>query len=118
MPNKIYKIYLISAFLLMPVFIFADNFSRTEGLFESLLDIVNQILIPLVFSLALLLFFWGMVKYIRSEGVDGKAEGRKIMIWGVIALFVMSCIWGIVYFIGEELGLEGEYDVTVPNINI
>lgn len=115
MLSKIYKTSLIPASLILPVLAFADNFSETGELLSSAKDIITDIVIPLVFTLALLLFFWGVVKYIWGVG-SGKDEGKKIMVWGIIALFVMSCVWAIVYFIGDELGLGGEYEVTVPNI--
>ena len=61
-------------------------------------------LIPLAFALCLLYFFWGVAKYIKSEG-EGKGEGRGIMIWGIVALFIAFSIWGIIAFIRSELGL-------------
>jgi hypothetical protein len=55
-------------------------------------------LIPILVGLAVALFFWGIVKYLWSAAGDIKAheEGRKMMAWGVIAIFVMVSIWGIV----------------------
>ncbi len=95
--------YIVGLALLSPVFASAQ-LTQTRTLLQSAMNIVTQILIPLVFTLALLFFFWGIAKYIRSEGT-GKEEGKKIMIWGVVALFVMSTIWGLVSFIrGELLG--------------
>jgi len=67
--------------------------------------LVTDLLIPIAFALCLLYFFWGVAKYIKSEG-SGKAEGRQIMIWGVVALFVASSIWGIIVFIRNEVGLK------------
>lgn len=55
-------------------------------------------LIPILVGLAVVLFFWGLVKYLWSITGDTKEheEGRQIMVWGVIAIFVMVSIWGIV----------------------
>jgi len=66
--------------------------------------IVTSILIPLAFSLCLFYFFWGVAKYIKSEG-DGKAEGKSIMVWGLVGIFVAFSIWGIIIFIRNEFGL-------------
>ena len=53
--------------------------------------------IPVLAGFALLLFLWGGVKYIyNSSETKGKAEGKSAMIWGIIALFVLFCIWGII----------------------
>ncbi len=123
MITQIFK-SLISAALFIPMASFAftytgggDAFAGVSGWFESILFIVQDVLIPLVFSLALLVFFWGVVKYIRSEG-QGKAEGRNIMIWGIVALFVMASVWGLVYFIRNELNIGPATSATVPTIDV
>ena len=55
-------------------------------------------------------FFWGLAKYIRSGAGSEKAaeEGKRVMIWGVAALFIAGSIWGIITFIRSEL--------NIPNI--
>jgi len=109
----------IGVTLLLPLFSSAQALGGTTSFFEQSLDLIQRILIPIVFTLALLYFFWGVVKYIKSEG-DGKAEGRQIMIWGVVALFVMSSIWALVSFISNETGLA-DYafpgnEILIPGI--
>lgn len=109
------KIYFALVFITLPVFAFAQNLGRTRTLLDSADSIVSDILIPLVFTLALLFFFWGVAKYIWSEG-QGKDDGRKIMIWGVVALAVMTSIWGIITFLSTELGLDSQGAVQIPTI--
>jgi|SRR3989344_6513810 len=64
------------------------------GLAGFIICYINRI-VPLLFGLALLIFFWGIVKYIASGGEHGKEGGRDLMVWGVIGLFVMASIFGI-----------------------
>lgn len=53
---------------------------------------------------ALLLFLWGCVKYIyNSSETKGKTEGKEAMIWGIIALFVLFSIWGILGLLAKDL---------------
>jgi hypothetical protein len=59
-----------------------------------------------IFGLAVLFFFWGVAQFIRTVSEKTKEEGKNKMIWGVIALFVMFSIWGIVAYIGNTLGIE------------
>ena len=57
-----------------------------------------------VAALALLVFFWGLVKFISKAGDQAAIEeGRKLMIWGVLALFVMVSVWGILHILQETL---------------
>lgn len=59
-------------------------------------SVINP-LIVLVSSLALLYFLWGVSKYIIHGGNEEKrAEGYQMMIYGIIALFVMVSVWGLV----------------------
>ena len=88
--------------------------TKTTGLFTSLGLLINKA-IPIVFSLALLLFFWGVAKYILSAGTE-KDEGKKIMVWGVVALFVMSSIWGLTTFIREELTIDEVGNQKIPTL--
>jgi uncharacterized membrane protein YidH (DUF202 family) len=78
-----------------------------------MLDLINRVgqlvdsLIVIVIALALLAFFWGLAKFIFNVSGDQKSveEGKRIMLWGIIALFVMISVWGIVRFIQTELNL-------------
>lgn len=114
--NSIFKKVFVSIVLALPLISSAAMLGETSKLFRAALDIINDLLIPLAFSLALLFFFWGVAKYIYSEGT-GKEEGKKIMIWGVVALFVMSSIWGLVSFIrGELIGNNNPTNSNIPTI--
>jgi hypothetical protein len=114
---KITKFFIILFLTLFaPVFSFAQDYLvTTRRVAWSVHDLVGNILVPIVFITALLLFFWGVVKYIKSEG-DGKAEGKKIMIWGIVALFVMTAVWGLVAFIGEEIGIDYIKNQPIPGV--
>ena len=74
-------------------------------------------LIPIMFALALIWFFWGLIKFIRSAG-DPKeaANGKNIMIYGVIAIAVMISIYGIVFWLQNLLGISNVPTVTPPGV--
>ncbi|NCN08187.1 hypothetical protein GW944_01270 [Candidatus Parcubacteria bacterium] len=72
-------------------------------------------LIPVAFVFALLFFMWGITKFIFKAGDESaKTEGKNIMIWGVIALFVISSIWGIVKFIQFSIFGNTGVDIILP----
>ena len=56
--------------------------------------------IPVAVGIALVVFIWGVVKMLAGMkvGQSDKAvtEGKKRMVWGVVALFMVVSIWGIV----------------------
>ena len=59
--------------------------------------VLNQ-LIDLLFVVATLVFLWGIIQYVIAGGDEKKvAEGRKYIVYGLVGLFVMLAMWGIVF---------------------
>ncbi len=80
---------------------------------------IVQSLVVIMASVALLVFFWGLVKYIASAGDAAKAkEGKSIMTYGVIALFVLFFIWGILFFIRDAFGINPTGTITPPQVQL
>lgn len=66
-------------------------------------------LIPIFFAIALIVFIWGLVQFLLANGSEDKTEdGKRIMIWGIIALFVMASVWGLVNFLRGSFGFTGD----------
>ena len=59
------------------------------------------LIIPIIFGLAFIVFLWGMFQYIRAADEGGKEEGRNKIIYGIIGLFVMVAVWGLVKVVQE-----------------
>jgi hypothetical protein len=62
----------------------------------SLANTFLNALIGLFITLAIVVFFWGLIRYLTSLSGENANEGLKIMMYGVIAIFVMVSIWGII----------------------
>jgi hypothetical protein len=90
------------------------------GNVSTLIDSIGgiiQTLLPIVVALALLFFFWGLARYILAAADEAKKEeGKRIMIWGVVALFVMVAVWGLVGFIGDAFGIQQGGAPIVPTV--
>ncbi|MBX4206554.1 pilin [Candidatus Parcubacteria bacterium] len=77
------------------------------GLLNKIFDLVLNPLISLLFGVALLVFFWGIVQFINSETSDSKRdEGKKKIIYGLLGLFVMFSAYGIIRLILNTFGIE------------
>ncbi len=110
--KKILIFYLPILFF-APFFVFAASVS---DVIETIGEIISA-LIPIVAALALLFFFWGLAKYILNAGDEtAKTEGRNIMIWGIIALFVMFSVWGLVEVLQNTFSVGGSSAPTLPEI--
>ncbi len=63
-------------------------------------------LVPALVSVTFLVFIWGMVEYILQAGDQGAVDaGRNRMIAGVVGLFVIAAVWGLVQIVGATLDL-------------
>ena len=99
-----------------PVLASAQQLSNIETFVSSIGRVVGLAL-PIVVAIALLAFFWGLVKFIFAQGnEESKADAKKIMLWGLIALFVMVAVWGLVRFIGDALGISQGDTIIVPAV--
>ena len=91
-----------SALFALPFFAAAQsggNLGNILNLVGSVGQIV-QYIIPILVGVAIAFFFWGLIKYIREPE---KADGKKIMIAGILSLFIMVSLWGIIQFAQSSL---------------
>lgn len=66
---------------------------------QTFIDLIEYA-IPIVMVLAVLVFFFGAAQFIfGAESDKVRADGRWFLLWGVIGLFTMVCVWGIVLVI-------------------
>ncbi len=102
---KLYLLSLISC-LLLPALSFAAPLQGINDIFVAVGGLI-KLASPMAFALCLLYFFYGIATYILRAGDEKKAkEGKSIMVYGTIAMFVVVSIFGIIRFIGEQLGID------------
>ncbi|OGI69993.1 hypothetical protein A3A09_02485 [Candidatus Nomurabacteria bacterium RIFCSPLOWO2_01_FULL_42_20] len=75
------------------------------GVGVTILNIINTIVL-IIIALAFLFFLVGVVKYITAKEEKAKGEARNNMIYGIIGLFVMFAVWGLVKLLQNTFGLE------------
>jgi hypothetical protein len=74
-------------------------------------------LVPVIITLALVVFFYGLVRYLWGSGGKSDVGGaKKLMIWGLISLFVMVSVWGIVRLAQDALGVNPNQGATSPQV--
>ena len=93
--------------------------AAAASLFDTL-AVVNTFLnalIGLFITLAIVIFFWGLIKYIFNVGEE-KAAGLQIMMYGVIAIFVMVSIWGIIRLLQNTFNVQSTDPIIPKGIQI
>ncbi len=68
--------------------------------------IITDILIPVIFALAFLVFLWGVFRFISETEQKNKEEHKKFIYYGLIGLFVMFGVWGIIEIVATTFGID------------
>jgi hypothetical protein len=84
-----------------------------QAILTKVSDIMG-LLIPMALSAALIAFFWGLTQWMM-KGANAE-EGKNLMVMGILALFVMVSIWGIVALLQRTLGISSVTRVPAPSI--
>ncbi len=85
----------------------ANSLTSLGGIVNYISCFLVKFIIPLLMSLAVAGFIWGIIKYfINPDNEEQKKKGKDFMVWGLIALFVIVSMWGIVAIFSNTLGLR------------
>ena len=72
--------------------------------------------IPIVLAIAVLIFFWGLAMYLVSASdKEKRIEGINLMFMGVIAIFVMVSVWGIIAILQQTFQV-GQAKPIIPDV--
>lgn len=72
------------------------------------INLINDVLVPLLFAIAFIMFLWGVAKaYILSGGeAEAVSQGHRLILWGIIGFAVMISLWGLVNVVTTTFGLN------------
>ncbi len=65
---------------------------------------------------ALIAFSFGVIKTLISSKPQDKADGLKSIGFGIIALFALVGVWGLVSFLSANLGIGVGGDIPTPGV--
>lgn len=92
---------LSSTIFLAPAILYAETFK--EIVTGKVIPIIDSA-VALFATIAVVAFVFGLVRFIATAGDDkSRASGRAIMTWGLVALFVMVSVWGLVKIVYTTL---------------
>ena len=119
MKNISKKVGIALAAFVLPAVAFAQTLVGTTNatsLFTNIKSILNAV-IPIIIALAVVYILWGIVQaYIKGDEESRKAGHLKIL-YGIIGLFIMLSIWGLVNILVNTAGLSNTVPTTIPSVN-
>jgi len=84
-----------------------------EGIINWGTCVLSRSVIPLLFALAVVAFIWGVIQfYLNPDNEEKRKKGKSFIVGGLIALFVMVAMWGIVGIFTNTFGVTNN---TMPN---
>ncbi|MEN9647926.1 MAG: hypothetical protein RLY57_730 [Candidatus Parcubacteria bacterium] len=98
-----------------PAFAFAaeGNFDNIFRAVDTVMGLITK-LIPIVIGAAVLLFLFGILKFVFAGDDESRKAARGFMILGIVALAVMVSVWGLVRFLQSTFGLENSQEAIQP----
>lgn len=84
------------------------NTSYLQGYANTIVGIINGLLVPVLMAVAFLVFIWGVYNYfiLGADNEDKRKEGRKFVFWSIIGFAVIFSVWGLVGIVGSTFGLS------------
>jgi succinate dehydrogenase/fumarate reductase cytochrome b subunit len=75
-------------------------------------------IIPLLVSVAVVAFIYGIIQFfLNPENEEKRKAGKSYMLWGIIALFVMVSFWGLVGILASTFTPGGTPNtVKIPGL--
>lgn len=86
----------------MPFLAFAQT---TFGTILATIGNLINTLIPILIAAALAYFIYGVIKFVIAKDADEKGGARTIVIQGIIGLFVILSVFGLIGVIQSSFGI-------------
>lgn len=88
----------------------SESISALPGPLSRLLNyILSELINPALFLLlavAVIVFIYGIIEMMAGAANDKKREdGRRHLMWGIIGLFIMLGVWGVISIIKDSVSL-------------
>ncbi|MFA5764052.1 MAG: hypothetical protein WCX27_01125 [Candidatus Paceibacterota bacterium] len=104
--KRILSTAFVSAFPLMAL---AQGYAPNQGimgLFTFAGVILNRA-VPLLISLAVVFFIYEVFRYTITSDEEKKKAAKDQIVWGIVGIFIMVSIWGLVAILQATFGTSG-----------
>ena len=78
-----------------------------DTLIQNIIDQVVNPLIAILFTVALVVFLWGVTRFIfKADDENERAQGKQNMIWGLFGMFIMVSVFAIISLLANTIGFQ------------
>ncbi len=106
-PNLTFAAYCDSVGIQLP------NSPKIAQLIDFFTCLLSRSVVPLLITSAIVIFIWGVVQFIgNADNEEKQQKGRQFMMWGILGLFVIVSVWGLVRILTNTFNIE----FTLPQL--
>jgi hypothetical protein len=111
-----YGVMFISAFPMLALAAVAP--APGTGTIDSIIGYISGILtflVPVLITLAVVVFIIGVIQYMAAKDEEQKKKGRSKIVGALIGLFVIVAFWGIIAVVKRSFGIgNAPQDSIIP----
>jgi hypothetical protein len=102
--------------LSLPFVAFADSINNIDNIFAFIQKMFGYATV-IVISLAVLYFLYGVLNYVtKGSEAEERTKAIGMIITGIVAIFVMISVWGLVGILTGTFNLGGNQAPAVPRL--
>ncbi len=93
--------------------------AKITAIIVSFIDFINNVLVPLVFAVAFIIFLFGVFRYMiaGADNPEKRATGGQIILYSVIGFAVMMSVWGLVNLVVNTFGFDNTNRPCLPTFS-
>jgi hypothetical protein len=82
----------------------------------SLVNFINDILVPVIFALAFIVFLWGVFWYLIAGAANEtkRENGKKLVGYSLVGFAIMISVWGLVNLLVNAFGFQNSARPCLP----
>jgi len=103
------RIFASALVAVSPLVALAQGYAPNQGimgLFTFAGAILNRV-VPLLIALAVVYFIWQVFRYTIATDEETKKAAKGGLIWGIVGIFIMVSVWGLVAILQSTFGTSG-----------
>lgn len=98
----------------LPLSAAAASINNLQGIVDFIKNLLNTLL-PLIIAAAVVYFVYGIARYVMAGDDDAKAAAKNKIIYGIVGLFIMISVWGLVNILVNTFGLQNTAPANAGN---
>lgn len=92
--------------------------TNIEGTVSNLLEL-GDLAIAVLVAIAVIVFIYGIVKYIISgNDPEKRKDAGWYILFGIVAIAVIGVLWGLVNIVVDITGLSNDEAIDTPSVRI